>query len=113
MFPIPEKPTTDFLDLMLLPMVFAFFAVFMYAGSALRKKKTGSAGRWGWTFWIPIVIGIYIGLQRVVAINDPFYKTAVNSGRVTVTHYLTLVVPFIVLGVIKLWGFLSKREKGF
>jgi len=113
MFSIPDKTTTDFLDLMLLPMICAFFAVFMWASSAMKKKRTGSAGRWGWTYWIPILIGIYIGIGRVVAINDPLYKAAVNSGRVSMTHYLTLVVPFMVAGGLKLWEVLSKKEKAF
>lgn len=109
----PDAAPKDFLDILLLPLLFAAIVVVLWASQNVKRKEGKKSKLW-WSFLIPAALGAWIGFRNVYfLVTDPIYRADVNSGRMTFTHWATFLLPFATIGLLYLWNFLAKKERSF
>lgn len=110
----PDQAPKDFLDILLIPLLLVAITVVMWAGQNARLKAKGTRSRFWWTFFIPAALGTWLGFRNVYwLLADPVYGADVQSGRMLVTHWATFLMPSITVGLLYLWGWLSRKERSF
>lgn len=99
------------LDVLLWPVALTMAAwIIFYFGWWVENRLMKAP--WKWVAVLPLLYGIYIGINDVLNINDVFYRANVGVGamkKMTAAHYGALIVPVIGLAGIILFHFFNHK----
>ncbi|HWA82459.1 MAG TPA: hypothetical protein VG820_03435 [Fimbriimonadaceae bacterium] len=98
-------------DILLWPVAVTILAwIIFYAGWWVENRLMKAP--WKWLAVLPVAYGIYIGIDDVIKISDPFYRSAVGVGamkKMIAAHYGALIIPVLGLAGIILFHFFNHK----
>lgn len=91
-------------DILLIPALLTILGMFIYGEAFARSYSKGMLPGYRWIGAGFVAIATLKGLYNVWLINDPtnggFYRATLMGSRVINAHYVTLVGPLLIVGVI-------------
>jgi hypothetical protein len=99
------------MDIVISSFIFAFFGVMMFIGSVRYEQTYDKAATWWkWSF-LPIGIGILLGIQKVAFLTSYGYVNTVLTKKLLWSHYLALIIPVLCVVSIILYKRMKQRTE--
>jgi nitrate reductase gamma subunit len=92
----------NFLEVVLAPWLFAFFGLMIGFGAVRQLQQTGKLPSWWKLSFLPSVLGLFLGFQRFMYLQDTLYQSSIQSRKHIFMHYLAPIGVIISIAVVLL-----------
>lgn len=104
-----QATPTGLTDVLVLPLILFVLGLGLWYGGLHYESRTEQ--KWlKWTAFIPLGIGLLIGIQKVIVVSDYVYRQTLPNQKTMYGHYLAIVLPLTACVIIAAWHFYLKRR---
>ena len=91
-------------DVLLLPGILLFFGVFVYGAAFGNGMRQDALPGYRWAGVGLLALAAFLGALTVWKLFEPgigaFYRAALQGRKVVAAHYVSLVLPILLLGAV-------------
>lgn len=107
-----QSSTIELTDIILVPSILFVLGLGIWYGGLLFENRTEKS--WlKWLAFVPILIGLYMGIQMTIEVGDYTYQRLLGSKKLIYGHYLGLALPVIASITVVGWHFYLKKSGAY
>lgn len=99
-------------DVLKIPGICVILGLAIWYAGLLFEARTEKS--WlKWLAFIPLFVGLAIGLQDTIQATDYVYQQTLSNRKTLYAHYLALVIPLGAVGTLVAWHLYLKRSGAY
>ncbi|MBC8064638.1 MAG: hypothetical protein H7Y17_07395 [Chlorobia bacterium] len=109
---LAQTAPTGLTDVLLIPGLCFILGLGLWYGGIHFENRTEKS--WlKWLAFVPLIIGVVIGLQMTMQAGDYTYQRLLGSKKLVYGHYLALALPLGALITVICWHFYLKKGQSY
>ncbi len=99
-------------DVLKIPGICVLLGLCIWYAGLLFEARTEKS--WlKWLAFIPLFVGIAVGLQATIQATDYVYQQTLSNHKTLYAHYLALLLPLGAVGTVLAWHMYLKRSGAY
>jgi len=105
-------PPTGMMDVLKIPLLCFIVGMALWYGGLIFEARTEKTWM-KWLAFVPLVIGIAIGLQDTIQVSDYVYQQTLTNRKTLYAHYVGLLLPLSGMVMVFCWHLYLKRSGSY